>query len=286
MAWDKLRLARKITPVALSFMVAQLEHYIKALLHRLTYQATAQPRNIVVIGGSFTGLHLAKRLIQTLPSGYRVILVEKNSHFNYTFNFPRYSVLQGHEQKAFIPYDGWVKSAPEGSIEIIHQRVLGMSLDSIQLESGEEIEFEYLAIATGSNQELPAKVEGLTKMEGMSELRDLQEKIENANRIAIVGGGAVGVQLSGDIKSWYPKKDVTLLHSRQQLLPSFGKRLSAFVVDSLEKLGVKILLGERPEVPSNRASEVDLRLKDGETETFDLVVGLPVSNNYEILTRE
>lgn len=274
MAWDKLRLARKITPVALSFMLAQLAHFIKALLHRLTYKPTIQPRNIVVIGGSFTGLHLAKRLTQTIPSGYRVVLVEKNSHFNYTFNFPRYSVLQGHEQKAFVPYDGWVKAAPKGSIKIIHQRVLGVSPSNVRLESGEEIAFAYLAIATGSSQELPAKVQGLTKTEGTSELRDLQKKIESANRIAVIGGGAVGVQLSSDIKSWYPKKDISLLHSRQQLLPSFGKRLSTFVIDKLERMGVNVLLGERPEISRNRTSDVQLVLKHGEVETFDLVVGL------------
>lgn len=33
-----------------------------------------------MIGGSFSGVELAKRLIESVPTGYKVILVERNSH--------------------------------------------------------------------------------------------------------------------------------------------------------------------------------------------------------------
>lgn len=35
-----------------------------------------------------------------------------------------------------------------------------------------------------------------------------------AKNIAVIGGGAVGVELATDIKSYYPEKSVTLVHSR------------------------------------------------------------------------
>lgn len=92
-----------------------------------------------------------------------------------------------------------------------------------------------------------------------------------------MGGGAVGVQLASDIKSFYLDKKVSLIHSREQLLPNFGKRLHEYVVDKLGTLGVEVMLGERPALPGQDNWEsAELTFKDGRTELFDLVVCLLV----------
>ncbi|SNX84216.1 uncharacterized protein MEPE_02924 [Melanopsichium pennsylvanicum] len=72
----------------------------------------AHTQNIVVLGGSYGGMHAATVLAQKLPSTHRVILIERNSHFNHLYVFPRFSVLPGHEHKAFIPYSSIFKDAP------------------------------------------------------------------------------------------------------------------------------------------------------------------------------
>jgi apoptosis-inducing factor 2 len=45
-------------------------------------------------------------------------------------------------------------------------------------------------------------------------MRTFQERIKAAKKIAVIGGGAVGIEMASDIKSVYPKTDVTLVHSR------------------------------------------------------------------------
>lgn len=226
---------------------------------------------MVVLGGSFAGVQLAKRLIETLPTGYRVILIEKNSHFNYLFNFPRYSVLQGHEQKAFVPYGGMAQGAPKGIFELVHDLATGIGDGVVELKSGARVEFEYLAIATGTRQNPPAQVRGTEKSDGCAELKDMQKKIEDIKSIAIVGGGPVGVQLAGDIKTFYEDKRVVLVHSREQLLPNFGKGLHDYVVDKMLKMDVDVRLGERPKL-MNDAGPMRLEFKDGGSEEFHLVV--------------
>jgi Pyridine nucleotide-disulphide oxidoreductase len=142
----------------------------------------------------------------------------------------------------------------------------------IELASGKCVPYAYLAIATGATQSPPTKLLASQKGEAGAELRVLQARIEKA-KIAIVGGGAVGVQLSADIKSFYRDKTVVLIHSRDQLLLNFGVRLHEFVVGKLGVLGVDIWLGERPAVPvdGNWESE-ELTFKCGRSEMFDLVV--------------
>ncbi|SPC63448.1 uncharacterized protein UHOD_01231 [Ustilago sp. UG-2017b] len=77
-----------------------------------TNASQAHTQNVVVLGGSYGGIHAATVLAQKLPPTHRVILIERNSHFNHLYVFPRFSVLPGHEHKAFIPYSSIFKDAP------------------------------------------------------------------------------------------------------------------------------------------------------------------------------
>ncbi|KAE9380356.1 putative amid-like NADH oxidoreductase [Stipitochalara longipes BDJ] len=270
---DKFRLFARYLPVLLKYALKFFYQRLHSVLHRQTYRSLPSPQNVLVIGGSFTGVWLARRLTESLPSGYKVILIEKNSHFNYLFNFPRYSVLQGHEQQAFIPYQGLFKNAPEGIFEQITDEVTRVRDGEVELRSGKRVPYAYLAIATGATQPPPAKLLATRKGEVCAELRVLQLRIEKADRIAVVGGGAVGVQLSADIKSFYADKKVVLIHSREQLLSSFGVRLHEHVVGKLAALGVEVLLGERPPVPGDGYWEsAELTFEDERSEMFDLVI--------------
>jgi len=43
---------------------------------------------VAVIGASYAGLVCAEAFAKSLSSGFRVVLIEKNSHLNYTWLFP------------------------------------------------------------------------------------------------------------------------------------------------------------------------------------------------------
>ena len=172
-----------------------------------------------------------------------------------------------------IPYDGINSGAPSGAFEIVHDDAISLTENAVALASGPEVPCAYLAIATGSWQPSPSKLKSTGREEACVELQKLQTSIESAENIAIVGGGAVGVELASDIKSYYPNKSVTLVHSREQLLPRFGKRLHEHVVATLEKLSIRIILKQRPELSCNVGDEKggSLTFAEGRVEKFDLV---------------
>jgi NADH dehydrogenase FAD-containing subunit len=266
---DKLRLGLKCTNILFPFALQLLSQRLLALAHRWTYRAVPSPKEITVIGGSFTGVQIAQRLTETIPKGYRVTMIERKSHFNYLFNFPRYSVLAGHEEYAFIPYDMMEKAAPKGSFRRIRDIATSIKDGRVYLESGEAIEFSYLVIATGSKQGLPSKGIATEKKDGCRELQTVQENIQTANRIAVVGGGAVGVELATDIKYFHPDKDVTIVHSRERLLQRFGPRLHDHVAGKMREMGIHVRLGERPEIVTEERA---LLFPNGERQEYDLIV--------------
>jgi NADH dehydrogenase FAD-containing subunit len=70
-------------------------------------------------------------------------------------------------------------------------------------------------------------------------LRSYQQQVKKASKIVIVGGGAVGVQMATDLKEVYPEKDVTLIHSRDRLMPLYHPKMDKIIRDRFEELGVK-----------------------------------------------
>ncbi|KAH7108098.1 FAD/NAD(P)-binding domain-containing protein [Auriculariales sp. MPI-PUGE-AT-0066] len=60
-------------------------------------------KNVIVLGGAYGGGRAARLLAQGLPKTHRVVIVDKNDHFNHLYLFPRYGVVPGHADKAFIP---------------------------------------------------------------------------------------------------------------------------------------------------------------------------------------
>lgn len=111
--------------------------------------------------------------------------------------------------------------------------------------------WDYVVVATGAangtaDEGVGRLMGGVEeKGEGVEVLRASQEKVRQAGRIVVVGGGAVGVEVAADAKSEYPEKSITLVHSREEVIGQFGKRLKDAARKGLEDLGVEVVLGER-----------------------------------------
>ncbi|KAK5034635.1 hypothetical protein LTS07_000539 [Exophiala sideris] len=257
----KLFLFLKAISVIFSLTYWRIKLRIQASIHQWTYRAVADPKNVVVIGGSFAGFFLAKQLAQSLPTGYKAIVIEKHSHYHFTWNFPRISVISGHTQNAFIPYPTQPSLAPVGAYSFRQGEVVEIEPNQVTLADGSSIPFEYLAITTGSQARYPAELDANDKPGCMKFFEARQVRIKSAESIVIVGGGAAGVELAGDIKSKYLQKSVTLVHSRKQLLNNFDSGLHDVAKKALEEMDVDLCLGERviAGLDSEDATEVVLQ---------------------------
>ena len=76
-----------------------------------------------------------------------------------------------------------------------------------------------------------------------------------SNRI-VVDGGAVGVELVGELASDYPNKNVTLMHREQILDERLSQKLIEKIQDGLKTLKVETVLGERVDLDDLDVSTV------------------------------
>ncbi|GAA5853693.1 hypothetical protein JCM3766R1_000592 [Sporobolomyces carnicolor] len=61
-------------------------------------------RNVVILGASYAGARAAELLSRSLPSTHRVVVIDRQSHFNHLYLHPRVTVVPGHARKTFVPY--------------------------------------------------------------------------------------------------------------------------------------------------------------------------------------
>ncbi|KAJ3758867.1 hypothetical protein EV360DRAFT_43030 [Lentinula raphanica] len=237
-------------------------------------------KTVLVLGGAYAGARAVQILSKGLPKRWRIILVDRNTHINHVYVFPRLAVLPGHEHKGFIPFHKLLD--PNRTRDLcLHATVRSVHpsyvvLDRSFPEKGihtPEIHFDYLIYALGSTLPAPldlwgshphsdrvsspakghvsgSKPYGGTKREGIAWLKAHQEVIEASESILVVGGGALGIQFATDIAAIHPGKRITLLHSRPRLLPRFDERMHTEIFETLLALDIQVILGDRLDIQS------------------------------------
>lgn len=170
-----------------------------------------------------SGISAAQILAKELPEGWRLVLVDRNSHFNHLYVLPRYAILPVHAHKAFIPYtnvfdtpppkdDEGVKSAQrhvflQAQVTSLTERsaTLSRPFPDADLDGDSPVlHFDYALYALGSHLPAPIDLWGPvqdqtvfncgTKQGGIEWLREYNKAIEAASSILIVGGGALGIR--------------------------------------------------------------------------------------------
>lgn len=191
---------------------------------------------IVIVGGGYIGAELAKALDDMAD----VVLVEQNSHFVHAPAMIRAVVDPALLDRALIPYDGLLKHG-----RIIQDKAQNVSDTGVTLASGEEIPADYIVVATGSNNAVPFKSNGADIEALRAANAQVHTLLNAANTVAIVGAGAVGTELAGEIAYAHPDKKVHLISSEIQLFANFPAKLGRQLAEKLEQAGVDIILGAR-----------------------------------------
>ncbi|KAF7306448.1 Apoptosis-inducing factor B [Mycena indigotica] len=255
-------------------------------------------KTVVVLGAAYGGARAAQLIAAGLPEGWRIVLIDRNSHANHVYILPRLAVLPGHEHKAFIPYDNIfnVETPNPDRHTFLRATVQSFSSNSIKLsrafpEHGiltDVLEFDHAIYALGSHLPSPLNLwaaspdgkpcpntYGGDKSEAINWLKRKQTVIQAASAVLVVGGGALGIQFASDIAAIHPEKRVTLLHSRTRLLPRFDSTMHTEILQELELSGVDVILGDRLDLstmPTEDSSSHTVRTMSGREISADLVL--------------
>lgn len=229
-------------------------------------------KRVVIVGGGFAGIELAKRLNRT----HQVVMIDKNNY--HTFQPLLYQVATAGIEADSIafPLRKIFKGHKHFYFRMAEAKEIIPATSTLRTNIG-DIEYDYLVIATGSDTSyfgMESLKENSMPMKSVREALDLRSMIlqnfEKAVGVAsaeernalmtyvIAGGGPTGVELAGalgELKKHvlpndYPELDfknmqIHLIDTSDRLLTAFGEKASEKAKDYLEMLDVKIWLGYR-----------------------------------------
>ena len=247
---------------------------------------------VLIIGGGFAGLTAMHALAR---SGAAVTLVDRNVYS--TFQPLLYEVATAGLTAADVAYPLWSATFRLGA----HYRkgeLASLDLDRrvATLDTGEELSYDYLIIATGVSAAffgVPGAAEHAlslyTRRDAVTLRNALMDALESRNEgltdpdvdIMVVGGGATGVELAGalaELRNFalaavYPNIDRSMFHVRliemgPALLAPYNRKLRDYTRQQLVNRGVEVMMGTA--IKEVRADSV--LLADGSERRSDITV--------------
>jgi 3-phenylpropionate/trans-cinnamate dioxygenase ferredoxin reductase subunit len=158
---------------------------------------------------------------------------------------------------------------------------------AVRLASGHQFPYGTLVLAVGArNRKLPIKgadLDGVCYLRTDAEAVNIQQRMENARDVVIVGGGFIGLELAAAARTL--GKAVHVLEIQPRLMPRVvSPILSDFYRDVHRGQGVQISLGTGvSEIVGHQGEVTTVILSDGSVWPADLVlVGVGVVPNVEL----
>ena len=231
---------------------------------------------IIIVGAGTAGLRAGEALRKLGYDG-GILMIGDEAHPPYQRPPLSKKFLLGEmeEQQLWLTGDGFFI---QQEIELlVDTRIAGLDLSGrrVLTEAGGEFAFDKLILATGSHaRRLPvpgADLEGVHTLRTISDVRRLREAMAGAGRIAIIGGGYIGLEVAAVMRE--QGKEVVVLEGEERLLK---RVMSPVMAEFFLKLhtgrGVEVRLGEKVVRLLGETRVSGVELDHGEQIAADLVL--------------
>lgn len=231
--------------------------------------------DVLIIGGSAAGMVAALTGKNSWPKK-SFILVKKQKEMMVPCGIPYiFGTLECSDQN-IMPVDTMLGKA---GIESLVDEVTRINKENktVDLKSGEVIQYEKLVIATGS---VPVKPKWLIGGEKENVfvipkdkvyLDDMKNKLSTSKKVVVIGAGFIGVEFSDELcKHGY---EVTLVEKLPDILMlAFDVELSKKIGDILVSRGVRLITGNGIKEIQGKNKVESVKLENGEVFDTDAVI--------------
>ncbi|GIF72705.1 NAD(P)/FAD-dependent oxidoreductase [Asanoa siamensis] len=222
--------------------------------------------SVVVLGGGYGGLNTAKALDDVAD----VTLVDPSGAFHHNVASWRALVDPTWIDRIFMPLNRLLHHG-----RYVRDRAVAVDGRIVTLESGTQLRPDYLVLATGSQYPFPAKTGATNHQHGKDRLQAAHDALLGAGRALIVGAGPSGLELAGEIKAFFPDKEVTVVDVNADILQGpFEQELRESLKQQLDKMGVRLVLGSPltalPSVDPATPGAVSVTTENGESVEADI----------------
>jgi NADH dehydrogenase len=216
---------------------------------------SSEPISVVILGGGFGGLYTALALARSpwVKAGHcQITLIDRNDHFLFTPLL--YELISGELQRWEIA-PSYQKLLQGTGIIFCQETVINIDLEDglVQLNDGSQLAYRYLAIAVGCENRwvnIPGLRDHALTFRTLADVDRLQAQLHNLEasdrqriRIAVIGGGANGVELACKLSDRLGKRgEIRLIERTDNLVNGFSDGVRRASYQALGKRNVLIEL--------------------------------------------
>ncbi|KAK9459801.1 uncharacterized protein V1516DRAFT_678039 [Lipomyces oligophaga] len=233
--------------------------------------------HVLVVGGSFGGHAFAYKLISLLlekkiPLPHITLLDPRRGLLN-PVAIPR-SLVEPRFAEITFARPGEFSREMIDNVDFVHAKASYMTdthvfVKSPLYEDTLQLKYDFALVATGRHHPDYIMPSQPTKEEFLALMNFYVLKFRDANHILIVGGGAVGIEVAGELRYHYPSKSVTLVHPHAELPPEpVSEKFKRRTLEALKILGVDVQLNTRVKTET----ETGVITVDGREITADCVL--------------
>ncbi|WP_244462811.1 NAD(P)/FAD-dependent oxidoreductase [Phaeobacter gallaeciensis] len=222
-------------------------------------------KRLVIVGGGYAGAELAKAMDPYVD----VTLIEPRAAFVMSSAAIRAMVDPSLLDRIIMPYDSLLTRG-----RVIRGRARTVGENNVTLADGDVIPADMVVVATGSTYATPFKPVSEDIVEFRRTAEATAAKLAASRSVVIVGAGAVGTELAGEIAAMRDDIKVTLISADSNLFPDYPRKFGARLHRKLEKLGVELVMGQRVKQLQHKDEPHagSVTLTDGTVIDADLVV--------------
>jgi NADH dehydrogenase len=269
--------------------------------------------NVVIVGGGFAGITVAKQL---KSSQFNVTIVDKSNH--HLFQPLLYQVATAALSPGDIAVPIRAVFSNRKNVKVVLGKVVDVDKTnrSIRLQEGDIIPYDYLVLAPGAkynyfgNDSWEENAPGLKSLSDALQVRErILLSLEKAEKLptpekrrpyltyVVIGGGPTGVEMAGsiaeiakrnmmrDYRNFDPAETkIYLVEAMDNVLNGFPEKLSDSARTTLKDMGVEVMLGKP--VKDIKPNGVQLEDQFIETPNIMWAAGVSASPLLKVLDEE
>ena len=244
-------------------------------------------KKVLIVGGVAGGASAAARL-RRLNEDFEIIMFEKGEYISFANCGLPYYIGESIKNRGFL-----LVQTVEGMKERFNLDVRNLS-EVIEIDknnkkvkvknhkTGEIYEETYdkLILSPGAMPKIP-DIEGIKSCENIFTLRNIADTdkiksyvdIKKPQKAIVIGGGFIGLEMVENLHE--RGVEVTLVHSREQVMKPVDYEMASILHSHLIEKGVKLILKDKPAKFKNNGKKVILRSgKEIETDMIILSIGV------------
>ncbi len=229
-------------------------------------EQTNDPKKILIIGGGPAGLEIAR---VTKIRGHEVLIVEKEKEIGGSLNLAKAAPFKEEVQNLVDYYNFILKNL---NIEVKLNT-------SFSKEIINEFRPDFIVLATGINERIP-DIKGIDESRYLSYSEVLRGKIPDGNKVVILGGNMIGVEVAEYLVS--KEKYTTILTAKKRLGTDMYSLVAREVIPNIEEES-KIKIITEATVIEITNKEIVYKTKEGvERLDYDNLVTTSVQPSNEV----